>query len=156
MFWVPPIIPDQQLLQGLETLSALLYQEGKLRPYTPTWTSSGTAPALGNGTLKGFYGTNGAIMIVTVELVMGSTTTFGTGEYYISLPRQSTNQIKTLGSALYYDNGVLYKVGISAADPGEAKLRFYSDAGATPVGQLVPFAWGNGDKLWATIQYPVP
>lgn len=54
--------------------------------YTPTWTSTGTAPALGNGTLTGRYMKIGRTVIVQINLVAGSTTTFGTGNYSFSLP----------------------------------------------------------------------
>lgn len=51
--------------------------------YTPTWTSSGTAPALGNGTLTGQYRRSATSDIVHwwLRLLIGSTTTFGTGVY---------------------------------------------------------------------------
>ena len=54
--------------------------------YTPTWTSSGTAPALGNGTLTGRYQQNGKSAQYEIRLTAGSTTTFGTGNYNFSLP----------------------------------------------------------------------
>lgn len=54
--------------------------------YTPTWTSSGTAVALGNGTLTGHYLKIGKLVFYSISLVAGSTTTFGTGTYNFALP----------------------------------------------------------------------
>jgi hypothetical protein len=54
--------------------------------YTPTWTSSGTAPAIGNGTLQGAYLRVGKLVYVHIYWKAGSTTTYGTGLYFLSLP----------------------------------------------------------------------
>ena len=54
--------------------------------YTPTWTSSGTAPAIGNGTLQGSYLQVGKLVYTHIYWKAGSTTTFGTGVYFLSLP----------------------------------------------------------------------
>lgn len=59
--------------------------------YTPTWTSSGTAPALGNGTLVGRHMKIGRTVHYQINLVMGSTTTYGTGNYSFDLPATSAN-----------------------------------------------------------------
>jgi hypothetical protein len=54
--------------------------------YTPAWTSSGTAPALGNGTSIGRYLRVGKMVTFNLELILGSTSTIGTGSYSLSLP----------------------------------------------------------------------
>jgi hypothetical protein len=54
--------------------------------YTPTWTSTGTAPAIGNGTLQGSYLRVGKLVYTHIYWKAGSTTTFGTGIYFLSLP----------------------------------------------------------------------
>ncbi|MFJ6566419.1 hypothetical protein ACIQNU_03305 [Streptomyces sp. NPDC091292] len=58
-------------------------------PYTPVWTSSGTAPAMGNGTLSGRYMKIGRTVLCHINWISGSTTTYGTGNYSFSLPVQS-------------------------------------------------------------------
>ena len=60
--------------------------------YTPTWTSSGTAPVIGNGTLSGRYSISGNTVNLVINLIAGSTTTFGTGGQSFSLPIQAANQ----------------------------------------------------------------
>lgn len=54
--------------------------------YTPVWSSSGTAPALGNGTITGKYKKLGTTYHVRIVLTLGSTSTVGTGVYSFSLP----------------------------------------------------------------------
>lgn len=54
--------------------------------YTPSWTSTGTAPNLGNGTAFGRYVQIGKRVSFTAEITLGSTSTAGTGSYSISLP----------------------------------------------------------------------
>lgn len=63
--------------------------------FTPTWTSTGTAPVLGNGTLTGRYRQNGKTVDVVIVLTWGSTTTGGTATWIISLPvaGKDANQI---------------------------------------------------------------
>lgn len=58
--------------------------------YAPAWTSTGTAPVLGNGTLAGSYVQWGPMVVAQVKLVVGSTTTFGSGFYSVSVPVATT------------------------------------------------------------------
>ncbi|MFE4701470.1 hypothetical protein ACFRIC_30850 [Streptomyces sp. NPDC056738] len=59
--------------------------------YVPTWTSSGTAPALGNGTMVGRYMKIGRTVICHINMTTGSTSTYGTGNYNWSLPFTAAN-----------------------------------------------------------------
>lgn len=82
-----------------ETVSAaLLNQEirdqfnsmfGAWTPYTPVWTATGTAPSIGNGVLGGQHMKVGRMCTVVILLSFGSTTTYGTGSWRLSLPFQA-------------------------------------------------------------------
>jgi len=62
-------------------------QGGRLwTPYTPAWTTTGTAATLGNGTLTGRYMKLGRQVTFGVFLTFGSSTNGGTGNYAFSLP----------------------------------------------------------------------
>jgi hypothetical protein len=63
---------------------------GAWTPYTPVWTAS-TNPVLGNGTIIGRYMKFGRTVVCHINLVMGSTTTYGSGSYNFSLPFTSAN-----------------------------------------------------------------
>ena len=54
--------------------------------YTPTWTGSGSNPSLGNGVLVGKYSKIGRQVTIHINLIPGSTTTFGSGNYNFALP----------------------------------------------------------------------
>src|SRR5688572_26599360 len=52
--------------------------------YTPTWTASAGAVAIGNGSLTGRYRQFGKTVRFSLQWVAGSTTTYGTaGAYWI-------------------------------------------------------------------------
>lgn len=53
--------------------------------YTVSWTATGT-PAVGNGTLTGYYCQINKVVFGRVNLTAGTTTTYGTGNWYFSLP----------------------------------------------------------------------
>jgi len=119
--------------------------------YTPTWTSSGTAPALGNGSLTGSYIRNGRTIVVTVELALGSTSTTGTGDWRFALP--STAQTNYLGSAIMSDSGVNLYVGSAIALQSQTYAVVSANAAGGNVASTVPFTWGNADSLRFTVQY---
>jgi hypothetical protein len=93
------------------------------RPYTPTLTSGGTAPSLGNGTIVGGVCTSGATTTITGILTIGSTTSLGTGGLKISLPQQRQSGDVVVGGIVYASiGGVVYQGfmqiagGVSVAD----------------------------------------
>lgn len=122
--------------------------------YVPTWTSSGTAPAIGNGSIAGRFIQLGKWVFVQFNLTFGSTSTFGTGEYIFSLP-------VTAAATSVGDIGAM-----RAADAGTAAYRgfahifsttsFKVETAASPAviwGQLVPFTWGNTDRIEGHLVY---
>jgi hypothetical protein len=119
--------------------------------YTPTWTTSGTAPVLGNGSLTGSYMRNGRTIAVTVELALGSTSTTGTGDWRFALP--STAQTNYLGSAIMSDSGVNLYVGSAIALQNQTYAVVSANAVGGNVASTVPFTWGNADSLRFTVQY---
>lgn len=54
--------------------------------FSPSWGADGTAPTLGNGTLLGRYRYIGDSAEVEIFLSAGSTTTFGSGTYWFTIP----------------------------------------------------------------------
>lgn len=59
---------------------------GAWTAYTPTWTATGTPPTLGNGTISGRYRRSGRLIVFEAELVIGSTSSGGTGSYTLVAP----------------------------------------------------------------------
>lgn len=54
--------------------------------YAPSWTCTGSAPVLGNGTLVGRYRKVGRTVDLSLFLSFGSSTTGGTGGFAFTLP----------------------------------------------------------------------
>lgn len=68
---------------GWETI----FFPGQWTTYTPTWgVTSGTPSTIGNGTLSGRYQRTGQTVHVVAQITMGSTTTYSTTQWTLSLP----------------------------------------------------------------------
>lgn len=64
-----------------------LLGSGPWTPYTPVWSSvSGTPPSIGTGTLSGRYQQIGKTVHFMAQITMGSTTTYATTQWTLSLP----------------------------------------------------------------------
>jgi hypothetical protein len=81
-----PVGTNNLVVTSDSTTSTGLRYSQDWTAYTPTWTSSGTAPAIGNGTLQGSYLRVGKLVYGHIYWKAGSTTTYGTGLYFFSLP----------------------------------------------------------------------
>lgn len=114
--------------------------------YTPSWTSSGSAPSLGNGTLVGGFWRDGSTLHLRGRLNVGSTSTVGTGDLRISLPSgMTTGPVQQCMSAFWYDAGTgNLTPGVAIAQTSVAYLQFQFAASGTfaSTGGLA-----NGDEV---------
>lgn len=120
--------------------------------YTPTWTAT-VNPAIGNGTLVGSYFQIQKLIIGEIFLVVGSTTTFGTGGYVLSLPAPpSTGYITSWGTLLDASAGYVSYVGVGTVGSGSnMDMRF---GNAQPVWQpTVPVTLANADQVRIRFMY---
>jgi len=115
-------------------------------PYTPTWTSSGTAPVLGNGTVQGWYTIAGLVVNLTLRIVIGSTTTVGTGVWFFTLPPIGSHLGTFVLSAELFDSAVGSYVGIGSVS-GPSGIVVYAAGAPNGVGATAPFTWKTNDKL---------
>lgn len=118
--------------------------------YTPVWSSTGTQPVLGDGTIYGRYTLLGRLVHLYIELIMGSTTTYGTGEYRFSIPIPPENRLWCLpGVAM--DSGVGYEdiTGIVQDGTSLVVLRTLTSVGATlaVVNSTTPITFGTADRI---------
>ncbi|KOG81231.1 MULTISPECIES: hypothetical protein [Streptomyces] len=87
--------------------------------YTPTFTSSGTAPVLGNGVLGGRYMKVGRTVHLSITLTWGSTTTPGSGNLSFSLPTPAAASLPGVLSATCTTTGsVNFLVGAAPLGNG--------------------------------------
>lgn len=126
--------------------------------YTPVWTAASVNPAIGDGTIAGWYSRQGNIITATIAVSMGSTTTFGTGEYSFSLPVATTVTGRNFtGSVQALDLLTAYRAGSCLLAPGvdTDTVKCFGDGGGTAYSPTVPHTWADGDTLNITITYIV-
>ncbi len=152
---VPSILPGdiptgvqwKAILDELTALSAAWIT------YNPAWSSTGTQPAIGNGTLTGSYMRVGKLVHVRVALVFGSTTTPGTGIYIFLLPVAAVPLIGGVGppgSCYIFDSGVTNRSGICfIASTTTIRMVSSADADITAASQT----WSVGDMIHCAITY---
>jgi hypothetical protein len=129
---------------------------GAWTAYNPTWTTSGTAPVLGNGTLVGAYYRSGRLVVARVRFQAGSTTTFGTNLWKIGIP------VTAVASQLFpcvvsgTDAGVAEYIGFgrNVNDVAIEILKNVGNSGFTLRWAFnQPFTWGSGDVFYFTVIY---
>lgn len=144
---------------------------GAYTAYTPVWSSSGTAPAIGNGTITGAYTQIGKRVEVRIYVTFGSTTTFGSGNFYFSLPVtaraiNSTNAEHVsmqVGTGTIVDAGNNYypasprlvdtskiEVGITTTLGGTNPVYVQTSNAMTA---SAPFTMGSTDGVYLTLSY---
>lgn len=129
-----------------------------LQSYTPVWTSSGTAPAIGNGSVSGSFCRVGNLVQFAMVITFGSTSTFGTGEYYFSLPVAMGSSARGItGYSLISDFGVGFSRGFfpeTVPNGFTDKFALRNDAG-TPVQQTVPITYATSDAIYVWGSYVI-
>lgn len=119
--------------------------------YTPAWTTDANPqPSVGNGSLTGRWKRDGRTIVGWVNLLAGSTTTFGSSsDWNFGLPVQAANTGVRLCHAEALAGSRL--AGQFVISPGQTASKCYFPSTTTP--PLVscrsdrPFAWANGNQL---------
>lgn len=125
--------------------------------YTPTWTASGTAPAIGNATVFAQYVQIGKFVHAYGRILFGSTSTYGTGTYSFALPVTASGIAQSsqlAGSGMGYNGN---RAQFAADIPTTTTLSFAYGATYlgtdTTVGQLAPFTWTTNGVIEWNITY---
>jgi hypothetical protein len=148
-------------LAALEGLGAIISGEGGLNSisrfgavYTPSWTATTTNPSIGNGTIHGHYTREGRTVTATVTITMGSSTTYGTGTWKVSLPftRAAVNPRAT-GALFMFDSGTIFRSGVALVDGGADFAQFVTDSAVNFLSATEPFTWAVNDSFSFTISY---
>jgi hypothetical protein len=122
--------------------------------YTPQWTAASSNPAINNGTIEGYYKLVGKTCFVRGNIAMGSTTTFGTGEWYVSMPFTASHADAILMTVTLLDNGTAWynatMVGARAGFNHKAPIQYQTVGGtAGDVNATGPFTWTTSDRfIW--------
>lgn len=126
-----------------------------------SWTSTGSQPALNNGTWHGEFCQINKLVIARYRVTMGSTTSYGSGTYRLALPvTASTSNIigDIVGWGRYIEAGGLAYNGYVLLDTTARVIPHYltTVVGAvadTPVTRDAPYQWANGDVMQCVIMY---
>lgn len=136
---------------------ASLLEQGAPVTFTPTWTASGTAPALGDGTLTGRYAQDGKTVWCELNFVAGGTSTFGTGTYAWALPLTAAdaNKVRLTGDVLDSSASAFW---IAWTRPGGTTTTVLVAATGSTIGtvaQTFPASWASGDSIRLEGEYEI-
>ena len=133
--------------------------------YTPSWTTSGTPPNLGNGTLSGAYCQIGKVIFVQISFLPNTTTTFGTSTMMFSVPitmQSPTQAYQALSGGGYAQDSSaaaenILAINYNNVDTSRVMLRFNQPAGAGfgEVTSTAPFTWASTDRLTFSFTYGI-
>jgi hypothetical protein len=123
--------------------------EGEWTNFTPTWTASTSNPAIGDGLIEGRYKQVGKTVHVWMSVSMGSTTTFGTGEYKVNLPVPARMISSVVLDLVMRDDGTRHYNSLAHNDYttgpslNNTSVTLFWDTGV--VTESAPFTWADGD-----------
>jgi len=146
------------IVQGQKWTAAIANQIGAAwESYTPTWTASTTNPAIGNGQLIGKYTQIQKLVVAEVTVIMGSTTTYGTGTYRFGLPITADTPLWNFahtGTGRLYDasTGVVYVAAIGFFAGATTYVSGWTH-GASTITPTTPFTFANTDEITVQVCY---
>lgn len=126
--------------------------------YTPAWTADTTNPAIGNGTLAGVYTLTGKMVDAWIYLLIGSTTTLGTGNWHFSLPfTVASLGVPFYGVARIRNAATANHARLAQLSQGSTDVYYFvgmdDNTNLNNIGPTAPFAWGQGDSMAVSIRY---
>lgn len=128
----------------------------KWETYTTTWAGAGSNPSIGNGTLTGRYTLLDDLLFVQIRVLMGSTTTYGTGTYSWTIPSGMALVYPVSGSASAFDSSApaIYG-GIPRYDSATTVAVLSVHAASAFWTNTVPATWAQSDdfgiQFWAPV-----
>lgn len=139
---------------------ALSKLAGAYTTYTPTWTSTGTAPAIGNATVSAWFIQIGKIIHAYGKIVFGSGSTYGTGDYRFALPATAAGRFTNARVGLTYsfdsstgESHIGYIYLQSNTVMGVTYPATWPAGAETGIGQTTPWTWAQDDQILWTITY---
>lgn len=118
-------------------------------PYTPVWDATTTSPSLGNGTVTGKYTRLADTVWFWARITMGSTTTYGSGIYNLTIPPPS-NDGDTNGIPVAFqlrDSGSSAEYPAAGRIDSNDKIAAWGLSSGNRVGPTQPFTWATGDSF---------
>lgn len=156
--------PQRNSIEGLavERLDWTAFtrlQWSSIRTFAPAWTADGgTFPNIGNGTLVGEFYIENKRVYVNIVLVIGSTTTLGSGTWYFKTPYQITTKstlTAVVGTGRVLHTGVGFKIVSVTQGAGSDVVQLTAHDGGTQVGPTIPHSWVAGDNVLFSYSFPI-
>jgi hypothetical protein len=115
------------------------------------WTGAAGNPSLGNGTWAGAYVQVGKFVTPRVVITMGSTTSYGSGQWRIALPVTPKAGVRWAFQAEALDSGVNQYTCRGVWDAASSTVLLFRVGGGAAADSAItsaaPHAWGTGDVL---------
>jgi len=118
--------------------------------YSATWSSaSNPQPAIGNGTYLGKWKATAKQIDFQIYMLAGSTTTFGTGQWYFLIPVDAVNSNTgyEIGPVYALDAGTVNYFGFWYLSSGANLISCLRDNTAAPFNPSAPQTWAVNDIL---------
>src|SRR3990167_250718 len=116
--------------------------------FTPVWTASPTPQAIGNGTIAGRFSVTGKLLKASIEIVTGSTTTYGSGPWVFGLAGGHAMSQWLRDAAAGLDAGTAWYVGATTLYSA-ATVTIVSGSGSWE--STFPHTWAYPDQLGITL-----
>jgi len=116
--------------------------------FTPTWSGSVSNPAIGNGSFDAKYLQVGKVVSFRLTVTMGSTTTYGSGAWGLTLPVAPI--ASQAAACVYVDSSASTRYsGTAWLTNGSGIFRMLppTDAGSSGISPTVPFTWATSDQI---------
>ncbi len=125
---------------------------GAWTTFTPTWTSDGSAPTLGDGILTGRYkALDSKTYCINIFFQFGSTSDNGTGNYSFALPGGVTTAAYVQSLAgIVLDAGTRFYMNNGYIDASDTKVTWIVNSeagGAGRTGETTPMTFAVGDQI---------
>lgn len=117
--------------------------------YNIGWTASPTAPSLNNGTVSARYSKIWRTINFQAALVMGSTSTYGSGAWLFALPEQAASYGSNLGptfQGFVFRSSTNTMIAIMGYLTTSTQMAFYV-TGSGPLSNGTPFSFASGDQV---------
>jgi hypothetical protein len=129
------------------------------KTFASAWTTGGTGatpPTLGNGSLVVEYSTRDGHCIAKGKLLIGSTTSLGTGQFFFKMPFTSqADVVNNIGAAIA-KVGTVFRDGDCMNVPGTDTVNvLLGDSQNNFATNAIPGAWTAGDYVIFQIAFPI-
>jgi len=123
--------------------------------YACAWTALTTDPVIGNGTINARFSVIAKRCRVEIVITMGSTTTYGSGDYRWSQPVAMGNY--AAGAAIGLDTGTGFRTAIVHVDDGNNTIRVFTTDSLLSVEwkNTTPHTWASTDVMYLTFEYQI-